>query len=254
MINTWIGCSGFHYKEWKDFFYPKGLPQNKWFGHYAEHFNTLELNTTFYRFPRVQTLQNWYAMSPSVYRFSVKAPRLITHYKQFRDTQRMLGDFYGTNREGLRDKLGCVLFQLPNRITYSEEMLDRIIEQMDPTFQNVIEFRDRSWWQKKIYAKLAKHNIHFCSVSYPGLDEHVISNTPLIYYRFHGIPKLYKSTYKKATILNVGEQILMMKKTRNAFIYFNNTWGTGALKNARQLLNYCNETRNKNSFSLQKSA
>lgn len=253
MIETWIGCSGFHYKEWKEVFYPKGLPQRKWFDYYSQQFNTLELNTTFYRFPQLRILQNWYNMSPEIYRFSVKAPRLITHYKQFKDSKRMLSDFYGTSREGLRDKLGCVLFQLPERAIFSEEMLDRIIENLDPGFTNVVEFRNDSWWKQKVYRKLAKHMIHFCSISYPGLNENVIHSSPLVYYRFHGIPRLYKSCYKKDDVINIADQISGNKRTRTAFVYFNNTWGTGALRNARQLLTYCNFPQNKNVFSIEKS-
>ena len=253
MIETWIGCSGFHYKEWKEVFYPAGLPQRKWFDYYSKHFNSIELNTTFYRFPQLHSLQNWYNNSPDIYRFSVKAPRLITHYKHFKDSKRMLSDFYGTTREGLGIKLGCILFQLPDRVRYSEEMLDRIIDNMDPSFTNVVEFRDDSWWQNTIFKKMAKNNIHFCSISYPGLNEKVIHNTSLVYYRFHGIPRLYKSCYKKDAVINVANQLLLNKKIKQAFIYFNNTWGTGALRNARQLLKYCNISQNKNSFSLQKS-
>src|SRR5215203_2912212 len=122
-----IGCSGFSYADWKEIFYPTGLPQKKWFDYYCSHFNTLELNTTFYRFPQLKFLENWYDKSPANFDFSVKAPRLITHYKQFVDTERLLSDFYGTVREGLRDKLGCILFQMPASITYSDDKLDRII-------------------------------------------------------------------------------------------------------------------------------
>lgn len=253
MVQTWIGCSGFHYKEWKEVFYPRGLPQRKWFDYYSQQFNTLELNTTFYRFPQLRFLQNWYSMSPAVYRFSVKAPRLITHYKQFKDSKRMLGDFYGTSREGLSNKLGCILFQLPDRVKYSEEMLDHIIENMDPSFTNVIEFRSNSWWKQRVYNKLRKNKIHFCSISYPGLNEKVIQATPLVYYRFHGIPRLYRSCYKKDLVINVADQISGNKQTTEAFIYFNNTWGTGALRNARQLLTYCNLIKNRGLFSIQKT-
>src|ERR1700747_49503 len=112
-MKWFIGCSGFHYKEWKGIFYPEKLPQRKWFEYYSSRFNTLELNTTFYRFPQLGVLQNWYEKSPADFRFSVKAPRLITHYKQFNDSRQLLADFYGTIREGLQDKLGPVLFQLP---------------------------------------------------------------------------------------------------------------------------------------------
>lgn len=72
MPKWWIGCSGFHYKEWKDVFYPKGIPQTKWFEHYCEHFNTIELNVTFYRFPTSASLQSWYKRSPAEFKFSVK--------------------------------------------------------------------------------------------------------------------------------------------------------------------------------------
>ena len=252
MIQTWIGCSGFHYKEWRDVFYPKELPQRRWFHYYSQHFNTLELNTTFYRFPQLRFLQNWYNMSPAIFRFSVKAPRLITHYKQFTDSKRMLGDFYGTSREGLGDKLGCILFQLPDRVIYSEEMLDRIVENLDPLFTNVVEFRNATWWKQKVYKKLAKHLIHFCSISYPGLNDEVIHSTPLVYYRFHGIPRLYKSCYKKDAVISVADQIGPHPQTREAFIYFNNTWGTGALRNARQLLTYCHLPKNRSVFSSRK--
>src|SRR6186997_2521864 len=95
-----IGCSGFHYKEWKGEFYPEKLPQTKWFEYYAELFNTLELNVTFYRFPRVEYLQNWYNKSPDGFDFTVKAPRLITHYKKFKDCESLLEDFYNSLREG----------------------------------------------------------------------------------------------------------------------------------------------------------
>ena len=120
-----IGCSGFYNKDWKNDFYPNGLAQRKWFEYYCTQFNSLELNTTFYRFPRVEFLQKWYDKSPSDFKFSVKAPRLITHFKQLKDCERLLDDFYSTIREGLKEKLGTVLFQLPAKIIYSEELLLR---------------------------------------------------------------------------------------------------------------------------------
>src|SRR5437868_13191221 len=107
-----IGCSGYHYSSWKEVFYPKDLPQKKWFDFYASRFDTLELNVTFYRFPQLRFLQNWYSISPDGFSFAVKAPRLITHFKQFNECERLLDDFYTTTKEGLAEKLGPLLFQL----------------------------------------------------------------------------------------------------------------------------------------------
>ena len=101
-----IGCSGFHYRDWKEIFYPAGLPQKKWFEYYSSKFDTLELNVTFYRFPQLSFLRNWYEVSPDHFVFTAKAPRLITHYKRFRDCERLLNDFYTTLIAGLDNKLG----------------------------------------------------------------------------------------------------------------------------------------------------
>ena len=238
MAKWWIGCSGFHYKEWKEVFYPKSIPQTKWFEYYCQHFNTIELNTTFYRFPRPEALQSWQQRSLDDFKFSVKGPRLISHYKIFIDCERLLGDFYASVYEGLGDKLGCVLFQLPKRLLYSDEVLNRIIENLDPTFDNVLEFRDKSWWNKKVYVALKKHKISFCGISHPTLTDDVVKNNSILYYRFHGAPFLYKSEYKKSFIKEMTGEIKACGRFSEAYIYFNNTWGTGAITNAKQMQDF----------------
>ncbi len=235
MHNWWIGCSGFHYKEWKGVFYPLNIPQTKWFEHYCQHFNTIELNTTFYRFPRPEALLKWHDRSPENFKFSVKAPKAITHYKLFKESERMLGDFYASIYEGLQAKLGCVLFQLPSRVPYSEAMLQRIIEVLDPSFDNVLEFRDEGWWNKKAYTQLTKHNISFCGISHPELSDKVIRNLPLLYYRFHGVPILYKSEYELEFVKKIAKDITAAKGIKDAYVYFNNTWGTGGITNGKQM-------------------
>ena len=233
-IQWHIGCSGFSYKEWKEEFYPKNLAQTKWFDYYTKHFDTLELNVTFYRFPTLKSLKAWYDKAPEGFSFSAKVPRPVTHFKKFEETERMINDFYSLLREGLKEKLACVLFQLPPTFTYSEEKLKKIIEQTDPSFNNVIEFRHESWWRQDVQTILAKHDISFCGVSFPKIsfDEAVV-NAPLCYYRFHGVPKLFYSEYDKAFIKKIYNQISKNKKAKTAFIYFNNTASLAALHNAK---------------------
>ena len=228
-----IGCSGFHYKEWKELFYPKGLAQRLWLDYYCQHFNTLELNVTFYRFPQLSFLLGWYQKTPAHFTFAVKAPRLITHYKKFDDTRLLLTDVYNTIQNGLQEKLAAVLFQLPAQIIFSEELLKKIVDQLDPAFINVVEFRHSSWWQPKVYETLARHHIHFCSISHPQLPDDVVSNTDIIYYRFHGVPQLYYSAYDKNFLQQVIAAIQNAKQTRQAFLYFNNTAQTAAIQNAQ---------------------
>ena len=238
MAKWWIGCSGFHYKHWKGIFYPEKLAQSKWFDYYNHRFKTLELNVTFYRFPRLSFLEPWYNNSPETYSFSVKAPRAITHYKKFKSAKQFLDDFYGTIREGLKGKLGCVLFQIPPRMAYKEEKLEQIIEALDPAFTNVVEFRNETWWTAHVYHKLAQHNITFCGMSHPELPDDVVKNTKTVYYRFHGVPHLYQSKYEITILQRISNEIEGNTGVKEAFIYFNNDIDGSAITNAIEMNEY----------------
>jgi uncharacterized protein YecE (DUF72 family) len=232
MMDWHIGCSGFHYKHWKGTFYPEGLAQSKWFAHYCQFFSTLELNVTFYRFPQLSFLENWRVKSPEEFRFAVKAPRAITHYKKFSGTTDLISDFYNVIREGLQDKLGCVLFQLPPNFHYSEERLQKIIDSLDNSFLNVVELRHESWWRDDVYLALGSRNITFCGMSHPTLPKDVITNTPLLYYRMHGEGQLYASNYEAAQLQKLVEEIKLRNNTTEAYIFFNNDIHTYAIYNA----------------------
>ncbi len=231
-----IGCSGFHYRDWKGPFYPEDLPQKKWFDYYCEHFKTLELNVTFYRFPQLSFLQNWYQKAPADFRFSVKAPKAITHFKQFHDSARMISDFYQTINDGLREKLGPVLFQMPPKFSYDEERLERIIKNLNPSLNNIAEFRHVSWWREDVYQALAENNITFCGQSYPGLPGDVIKNTPSVYYRFHGVPNLYRSRYSIGFLQNVVNAVKENPKIKQGWFYFNNDYDAIGVINAKEMI------------------
>ena len=245
MQKKWlIGCSGFHYREWREHFYPKGLTQSKWFGYYAEHFNTLELNVSFYRFPRLSSLQNWHDKAPEGFVFSAKVPRSITHFKKFEGTEIMLNDFYTVLREGLREKLGCVLFQLPPQLAYDPVKLDKILGQTDPSFTNVIEFRNETWWREDVQQRLTEKNISFSGVSFPKIvHDSPVVNASTVYYRFHGVPRLFYSEYEEGFLKKVVQEIACNEKAETVYLYFNNTASMAALHNAKfvqQLINeYC---------------
>lgn len=231
-----IGCSGFHYKHWKGTFYPDGLPQKKWFSFYTQHFNTLEFNVTFYRFPRLPVLRNWYDQAPGDFQFSVKAPQAITHFRQFHNTADMMSDFYGTIRAGLEQKLGPVLFQLPPRLRYEQKRLERILGQLDNTFDNVLEFRHPSWWQPTVYEQLAAKRVSFCGMSHPELPDEVVVNSPVVYYRFHGVPDLYRSSYSREALQRVLNSVRGQDGIEQAWFYFNNDAAVAAIPNAQLMM------------------
>lgn len=160
---------------------------------------------------------------------------MITHYKQFNGAQQLVDDFYNTIIDGLGEKLGGVLIQLPKQLKYSSEALEKIISQLDHSVQNVLEFRGASWWNEEVYSRLSKEKLTFCGHSYPGLPEDVVVNNKTVYYRFHGKPKLYFSQYRKAVLENFADEIKHSKKAREVFVYFNNTARMAAIRNAKYL-------------------
>ncbi len=228
----YIGTSSYNNRLWQPQFYPETLPGSKWFEFYCEHFITYELNVTFYKFPTVRTLQSWYKKCPSGFRFSVKAPKQITHTMKFEGCETELGQFYSICREGLQDKLGCVLFQLPPSFSYTPERLHLILQKVDRSFSNIIEFRNASWWRDDVFTALYENNITFCSVSYPGLPNEIIRTTPTGYLRLHGNPKLFYSDYSDAEILRYIEKISDNGNFHEFYMYFNNTAGLSGIKNA----------------------
>jgi uncharacterized protein YecE (DUF72 family) len=234
MLQRKVGCSGYHYAEWKRIFYPEEIPQRKWFEYYSQHFNSLELNVTFYRFPKVDFLKSWYNRSPENFSLTVKAPRLITHFKRLNEAQDALNSFYKTIQEGLKEKLGFVLFQFPSSFIYEEHRLERILNLLDHSIKNVVEFRHESWWNEKVFNSFEQNNITFCGMSHPDLPDAVIKTTENIYYRFHGVPHLYFSRYDTSYMERIAQEIQNVSSIKEAYIFFNNTAEAAAVANAKQ--------------------
>jgi len=230
-----IGCSGYHYRHWRGIFYPEKLPMRRWFEFYGQHFRTLELNVTFYRFPQLAFLENWYAQSPADFQFAVKAPQLITHYRQFHGVGQLLGDFYDTVGWGSQEKLGPILFQLPPRLAYDAERLTRIPDCLDPAFGNVLEFRHPSWWRAEMYAELWRRQVTFCGQSHPLLPAAVVATAPTLYYRFHGVPDLYASPYPPEALRQKAAEVAAAPGVAQAYLYFNNDIGGSAISNAQKM-------------------
>ena len=117
-----IGTSGWNYPHWRGCFYPPDRSPSKWLEFYALHFDTVELNASFYRLPRSKTFENWRARTPEHFLWSVKASRYITHIRRLKDPREPLEKFYGAFA-GLKEKSGVVLFQLPPGLSFDENRI-----------------------------------------------------------------------------------------------------------------------------------
>ena len=240
-MKWWIGCSGFYYPEWKELFYPVDLPKNNWFEFYCKTFNSVEINATFYKFPKIDFFKNWFDRSPDNFKFSVKVPRIITHYKRFKNSEKEIEDLYNVASLGLKDKLGCILFQLHPDISYSELNLELIINSLNSSFSNVVEFRHESWWKSDVINELEKNGTTFCNISHPTLPDEVVRTAPIMYYRFHGVPYLYQSNYSEADLRYVIGALRNSENVTECYMYFNNTMQGAAVRNARLLQEFSEE-------------
>lgn len=227
-----IGCSGFYYPEWKNKFYPPEVTQKNWLGHYSSVFNTVELNGTFYRQPKLSALKRNAASTPETFTFAVKMSRYITHINRLKDQQLIL-DFQSLIKEGLGSKLAYFLFQMPASFKYSDENLERILKNVPHSSMNVVEFRHISWWNSTVTESFQSSGITFCNVDFPGLESYFIPTSKEFYLRLHGNPELFISTYSQADLKRFVKQFPV--NASHYTIYFNNTAGEGGYTNALQL-------------------
>ena len=231
-----LGTSGWSYPDWKGRFYPEDLSQRKWLPFYAEHFNTVEINMTFYRFPKPETLKGWLDKTPSNFTFTLKANRQITHYKKLQDVKGDLRYFY-LLADSLQERLGCILFQLPPSLTKNMDLLQGFLSHLSPNHKNVIEFRHESWFSEDVYSLLRSHKVTFCVVSSPELPDHIVETAEASYFRFHGRIGWYKYNYTDEELKEWAEAI-KKTKSKECFIYFNNDYRAYAVANCKRLGEY----------------
>lgn len=235
--NIFIGCSSFYNRHWKKIFYPEDMPSTKWFEYYCQHFDTYEMNSTFYKAPTIKVLDNWYKKSPDNFLYSVKAPREITHIHKFINCEKQIENLYESCDKGLKRKLGNILFQFPPSYDFSPERLQHIINTLNLKFQNVIEFRHPSWWIEEVWNSFLKNNVTFCSVSHPQLPTKILMEFPVIYIRLHGRPKMFYSTYSEEELIKLMDLIYSNGSLKATFLYFNNTASEAGILNALEIKN-----------------
>lgn len=211
---NWIGTSGYNYPEWRGSFYPEKLAASKMLAFYAERFTTVEINATFYRFPTEKTLRNWADGTPTPFKLTLKAPRRITHDRRLRecgDLVRAFCDAAGT----LGDKLGILLFQLPPNFKLDLERFDAFLADLPPGARAAFEFRNPSWFDEAVYARLRARNLALCLADSEKLT------TPIVPTARYGYFRLRDEGYQEADLDRWAEVIRAHQdRWEDAFVYF----------------------------------
>lgn len=232
-MRTHIGTSGWVYPHWRGVFYPEGLPEAEWLDFYARHFHTVELNNSFYRLPSRAQFANWAAGSPAGFLFAVKASRYITHMKKLKSAagslQRLLGAM-----QGLADKAGPLLFQLPPRWHCDTDRLEAFLRALPPGLRVAFEFRDPSWHVPRVYALLAAHNAAFCVFDLAGRRSPRVRTADFLYLRLHGPGAAYRGRYGRRA-LRQWAHWLLESGAGEAFVYFDNDQAAHAPRDALSL-------------------
>lgn len=241
MKNIYIGTSGYNYKHWlDDVFYPPGHPKNKLLEYYAQHFNTVELNSPFYGLPTPKTVKNWHRRTPENFKFVVKGSRYTTHLKRLKDPAKSTKLFFD-NIKLLKEKLACVLWQLPPSMKFNHERILSFVKTLskNPTAKKVlhsIEFRHPSWFTDETYKILTDHNVNLCIANSPNWPCSEKITSDFIYLRFHGDKNLYSSNYSNKELKKwAGKIKRWIKEEKFAFCFFNNDEKGFAVKNAKEL-------------------
>jgi len=229
-----IGCSGWSYQHWKGRFYPGRAPESGWLGLYAETFDTVEVNATFYRLPLRSTVAGWAARTPRTFLFAVKASRYLTHVKRLRDLPAGLArleERIAPLREA--DKLGPVLWQLPASFRRDDVRLAETLARL-PDGRHAFEFRHPSWFDDDVYALLREHRAALVVADRNGLPEAPWVDTAGWWYvRLHHGRAGRRGNYSPAELERWAERL--RNRSGDAYVYFNNDWEGFAPQNAATL-------------------
>jgi len=234
-IKCFIGTSGWNYGHWTGKFYPEDLPKTKWFAYYHERFDTVELNTSFYHLPKKTTFEKWYNESPDNFIFSIKASRYITHVKKLNEPEEPVKRFF-SSAEGIKDKAGVILFQLPPGMKYDNTKLVSILETLPKNYKYTFEFRNNTWWNDQAYDILRKYNIAFCLFELAGQVTPRIITADYIYIRLHGPDGKYSGSYPDNTLADWASEFKKwISEGKEVYCYFDNDDSAFAVYNALTL-------------------
>lgn len=227
-----VGTSGYQYDHWRGLFYPEKLPKSKWFAHYASHFDTVEINNTFYRLPEASVFKEWERAAPAGFAYALKYSRFGSHRKHLKDPEQHVPNMVERARL-LKKKLGPILVQLPPRWQVNAERLDVFLKALPRGIRWSLEFRDESWLIEDVYNLLQNRKCALCI--HDAIADHPQEiTTDWTYLRFHGDG--YQRNYPKPELRRWSKKIgAWLSDGLDVYVYFNNDAKGHALANAKTL-------------------
>ncbi len=230
-----IGTSGWHYKHWKGRFYPEKLPALKMLDYYRQHFDTVEINSSFYRLPPETALHEWAAATPPGFCFAAKGSRFLTHMKKLKDPEEGVAKFM-ERMELLGEKLGPIVFQLPPWWEVNAERLEAFLKVLPRGRRYAFELRNPTWHSAEVLGILKRHNAAFCIYDLAGYQSGFEVTADFTYVRLHGPGGAYQGSYSDEALREWAKRIrAWRRRLRAVYVYFDNDQDAYAAHNARAL-------------------
>jgi uncharacterized protein YecE (DUF72 family) len=231
-----VGCSGWNYDDWRERVYPSGLPQRRWLEHYATLFDTVEVNSTFYRLAKPKAVGAWVEATPPDFVFAVKASRYLTHMKRLAGIDQGIGRFYAAIEPLVESrKLGPVLWQLPERMERDVPRLAGALESL-PDGRHCFEFRHESWFSDEVLDLLREHGVALAIGDHPERPwQPWVRTTDWGFVRFHYGARGRRGNYSDAELEELAPRVKKLARGGEVFAYFNNDWEGFAVNNAQRL-------------------
>ncbi len=209
-----VGTSGYNYPEWKGSFYPENLAASKMLPYYGERFSTVEINYTFYRMPTAKLVTGWAAQVPPDFRFTLKAPKRITHDRKLRDVADLVRGFCEAAAE-LGPQLGALLFQLPPSFKKDLGVFDEFLAVLPPRLCAAFEFRHDSWLDEEVYARLRDRNLALC------IADSETRSTPMMVTADYAYLRLRDEGYTEQHIAEWAGQVQdLSMQCKDVYVYF----------------------------------
>ena len=239
---AYIGTSGWNYKHWRNLIYEPKFPQKKWLGFMVENFDTVEVNTSFYRIPKPETVASWQESTPEHFVFALKLWRGITHYRKLKAAGDLTERFLLSSEALPLNRRAPLLIQLPPNQGKDLPKLEEYVREyreLAPTEWDIaVEFRHASWLEPDVYRSMDRLKVAICihdMIGKGATDE--VNDAPFAYVRRHGSAGgRYAGSYSPETIAHDSERIRgWVREGRRVYVYYNNDIGGHAFWNAKDL-------------------
>jgi uncharacterized protein YecE (DUF72 family) len=231
-----IGCSGWNYDDWRGRLYPEGLGKARWLTRYAECFDTVEVNSTFYRLASRDAVARWVEQTPPGFQFAAKASRYLTHVRRLREIEQGIERYYERIEPLVEaDRLGPVVWQLPPNFQRDDELLAETLALLPPG-RHCFEFRHASWFEDDVYSLLGEHGAALVVGDHPKWPfqaQELTTDWTLV--RLHHGRRGRRGNYSKREIEAWAERVERWRRRAEVLVYFNNDWEGFAVNNALAL-------------------